>query len=130
MNSTVRGPFLAATLAVLASACSSPAAPPASFAGTWIGSNGSYDVQLTLLQRLDTVNGTVAYTLHPSGYQCRTDHVAAVVRGDSIVTVPSIIGSIGCNYGASFLGRRPPGTSELDAQVTIDTTTTMVLTLQ
>jgi hypothetical protein len=129
MNSTVRGPLLAA-LAALASACSSPAAPPASFAGTWTGSNASYDVQLTLLQRSDTVHGTVAYTLHPSGYQCLTDHVGAVVRGDSIVTLPSLLGSIGCNYGASFVGRRPPGTSELDAQVTIDTTTTMVLTLQ
>ena len=130
MNPIPRGPFLSGLLAALASACSSPAAPPASFAGTWIGRNASYDVQLMLLQRSDTVNGTVGYTLHPSGYQCLTDNVAAMVRGDSIVTVPSIIGGIGCNYGASFMGRRPPGTSELDVQITIDTTTTMVLTLQ
>jgi hypothetical protein len=130
MNPTTRGRFSAAALAVVASACSSPAAPPASFAGTWVGTSPFYDLQLTLLQRADTVNGTAGYTLHPSGYQCLTDHVAAMVRGDSIVTVPSILGSIGCNNGVTFRGRRPPGTTELDAEVTIDSTTTMVLTLQ
>ncbi len=125
--------FVLARLIVLGlaggvAACSD-ATGPVYFAGKWLGTTSELDLELALLQQADTVQGTLRFTLHPSGYRCMGTVHPTIVRGirlDFIAAMP-----LTCNYGSAlFAGALMGPTNKLAANVTISTTTSMLLTRQ
>jgi hypothetical protein len=129
-TTTVKGPLYritlllcACTFSFLTLSCGSPTAVTP-FAGTWVGINTVYSLELVLTQNSDTVQGALTFVRQSNHYQCTGAIPQVPLRGDSLVfqiAMPSP-----CTYGAlQFAGLRR--SDAMDGLLTIDTTTTLTL---